>query len=93
MPNSLTPAQEAARIVADYDTLCLKSKSYPLHLEILQLTIATALTARERQVWGKAIAQVALIGTQRDPNGDKHTVVTTIQEFRRRTQALGKISS
>ena len=64
----------------------------PDHTKLVR-AIATALIARERQVWGKAIAQVALIGTQRDPNGDKHTVVTTIQEFRRRTQALGKISS
>ena len=82
MPNSLTPAQEAARIVADYDTLCLKSKSYPLHLEILQLTIATALTARERQVW-----EAGLKILERDKI---HRCLREIKiEFRRRVQGLG----
>ena len=52
--------------------------------------IASALRAVEAETWNQAIALVALIGTERDPNGDKHTVVTTIKEFRRRaTQQEG----
>ena len=55
MPNDTTVAE---RIVSSYDTLCIQSRQYPLHLETLQHELTTALTqARQEErarVWEKA---------------------------------------
>ena len=62
---------------------CTWLENFHKELKALQ---ATTRQAARREVYSEAIALVALIGMERDPNGDKHTVITTIQEFRRRTQ-------